>query len=165
MSVVVALKEKARVYLGSDTLASKENGEVWYNVPKIWKSFTSDNILIGGVGSLSEVHQVRHGYPFDADVPTHENVNAWIQRLREVFKESPDFKFFICGSGKIFLAEGSGLLVEIEEYGAIGSGAELAQGSLFSTVNDPPDFRIQTALDAAITYDAFCGGKTEIQFI
>lgn len=167
MSVIVALKEKGRVYLGSDTLASTENGSLWYNKDKIWKSSTNDNILIGGVGLLSVIDQVRYGYPFDADTPDYENVNAWIQRLREIFKESLDFKFFICGNGKLFLADGHGLLVEIKEYGAIGSGSELALGSLMSTrisISDP-EARIHIALDAAIHYNAYCGGEKKIEFI
>lgn len=167
MSTVVAVKEQSRVYIGSDTMASSENGSAWYDKTKIWQSSSNKNILVGGVGFTSVIEQVRHGYPFDADNPTLENVNAWIQDIISKFKDVDNYSFLICGNGKIFLATGCGLVIEANSYEAIGSGRDVALGALF-TINkfvSNPDEKIRTAISASMRYDLHTGGKIIVEMI
>jgi len=167
MSLIVAIKEQSRIYIGSDTMVCNDGGSTWHDKSKIWKSSSNKKILIGGVGYLSVIEKVRHGYPFDADTPTLETVNAWMQNIISTVKDDDDYSFIICGNGKIFIASCGGLIIEAKDYEAIGSGRNVAMGALYSIdkfIPDPEE-KIRVAISAAMRYNIFVGGSIDLKMI
>jgi len=164
MSCVVGLIQNGMVYIGSDGLATTEEGE---RRPVICiKIFTNKEYLIGFAGS------VRHGQllgPKFLDAPA--SVYDFPDAIREVFIEKGaimttdtgqqmhNSNILIGHKGRLFE-----LLIDFQinevmgNFTAIGSGSTYAMGSLFATKKwKTPENRIINALNAAKEYDRSCG--------
>lgn len=93
-------------------------------------------------------------------VPGHSDGDPVWVNSSSIFA-TPDSVYYICGSGGPVEAH-DGLLI------AAGSGSEFAQGAgyalLAAGVTDYPTV-IASAVDAASTFDCFCGGETFIGFL
>jgi ATP-dependent protease HslVU (ClpYQ) peptidase subunit len=170
MSCVVGLLQNGKLYLGSDGLATTEDGE---RRPVICiKIFTNKDYLIGYTGS------VRHGQiltPKFFDPPN--NIYELPDAAREAFEAKGAMLLSDNGqqlTASNFLIGYQGRLFEIlidfqmnEVYGnftSIGSGATYAMGSLFATKKwNSPERRIKNALDAAKEYDRSCGRPYTIE--
>ena len=157
MSCVVGLLQNGKLYMGSDGIATTEDGE---KRPVICiKVFTNKKYLLGYSGS------VRHGQlvgPRHFDPPT--NVLDFPDEIREIFEEK----------GAILSTERRlyELLIDFQmnevfgSFTSIGSGAPYAMGSLFATQKwNSPEKRIKNALDAAFEYDRSCGEPYTIEIM
>lgn len=169
MSVVVALIENSRVYLGSDSISTNQRGQTWYNRVKIWHSFNNEEILMAGCGDLDVIEFVRHSHGFRNETPTRENINEWLQPLHKEYGdlEKHEWEFIIAGNGKAFIAGNDFLINEITTYDAIGCGRDIALGAMFATQHkrELPEDRIKTAIGAAMMYNVGVGGNIDTQMI
>lgn len=174
MSCVVGLAHHGRVWLGGDSAANYGPQRVQYRTPKV---FRRGQFLLGVVGSFRLRDILHHDMNLPRRRPRQsvENfiVSAFVEELRltcELLKfdlpsegiepsEAP-------GSGAALVAYGGRLFVLDWDYHvgevhdpwmALGSGAEFALGSLYTSRNehDPywsPELRIRAALEAAAKY-------------
>jgi len=172
MSCVVGLLQNGKLYMGSDGIATTEDGE---KRPVICiKVFTNKKYLLGYSGS------VRHGQlvgPRHFDPPT--NVLDFPDEIREIFEEKGAIlstetgqqmhacNFLIGHEGRLYE-----LLIDFQmnevfgSFTSIGSGAPYAMGSLFATQKwNSPEKRIKNALDAACEYDRSCGEPYTIEIM
>lgn len=67
-------------------------------------------------------------------------------------------------TNKAWIISSSFAALEIDDYAAIGSGQEVALGSLKSTENSDlsPEERVEQAIQAAIQNTVYVGGEVEI---
>jgi ATP-dependent protease HslVU (ClpYQ) peptidase subunit len=185
MSVVIAIKEKDRIYMGCDsqvTIGSGKRTLKSVNNFKIWKVEDHPNCLMGGVGNFRDLCFIRCTPGIipetnlllgNLDYPTvvTQIVPAIWQSLVAygLYPESPlvidenkgtgalGSQFLIgCGTD-LFSLGADGTVEEIEDYIAIGSGDDLALGSLKTTEgsNLSPEERIAAAIDAAARGNAY----------
>jgi len=172
MSCVVGLLQNGKLYLGSDGIATTEDGE---RRPIICvKIFTNKDYLIGYTGS------VRHGQllgPKCFDPPS--SIYDFPDQIREAYEKKGAILLNENGqqmfSSNILIGH-KGRLFELlidfqmnEVYGnftSIGSGAAYAMGSLFATKKwKSPEKRIINALNAASEYDRSCGEPFTIEIM
>ena len=164
MSCVVGLLNDGKIYMGSDGIATTEDGE---RRPIICnKMFTNKDYLLGFTGS------VRHGQvigPKFFDPP--ESVYDLPDAMREQFKEKGaaltvdtgqemhSCNFLVGHKGRLFEILIDFQMNEIRgDFTAIGSGGTYAMGSLFATKKwKSPEKRVINSLEAATEYDSSCG--------
>ncbi len=174
MTCIVAIAHEDTVYMGGERGHSDDNVIVSSLAPKIFnKSF----YLFGYAGNTGLGQLV--AYTFDAptmrvNTDTYKYVyNFFIPALRDHLKdylsekEDSHASFILGIKGKVFeIDTGDFQCVEYQEL-AIGSGAAYAYGSLHTTYNYdiPIVHRINTALDAAITYSPTCQGPIDILYM
>jgi ATP-dependent protease HslVU (ClpYQ) peptidase subunit len=187
MTCIVGLVEGGTIYMGGDSLAGDAIGS---NVVgrADEKVFINDEFVMGFCGSFRVGQLLRYAF-VPPDVPSKKDdmaymvtdfIDSWrtIQKEKGSLKKEDDEESHPAG----LLIGWRGNLYAIEEdfdvgrpldnYYAMGAGALLAFGSLYSTkglIQDPKQ-RITMALEAATTYNAACrgpytiltlGGKTE----
>ena len=170
MSCVVGLIQNGKLYMGSDGLATTEDGE---RRPVICiKIFTNKNYLIGYTGS------VRHGQligPRYFDPP--KSIYDLPEEIRKKFDESGAMMLMDNGQqmhASNILIGHKGRLFEIlidfqmnevmGNFTGIGSGSPYAMGSLFATKKwKSPEKRIINSLDCAKEYDRSCGRPYTIE--
>lgn len=170
--------EKNVVYMGGDRayisgykLLSSKNPKVFSLGIKTGESTKPLNpMLIGCSGSVRMMQILQ--YELDP-IPPHPAyirvegyfIHMFVAWVKNVFKEYS----FKMDDGDVFLAGYQGQLFRVhqdlsvhqreEKWDAIGAGADIALGSLFSTtLRDSPDARVTEALEAAAT---FCCGVKE----
>jgi ATP-dependent protease HslVU (ClpYQ) peptidase subunit len=164
MSCVLGLLNNGKLYMGSDGVATTDDGEkrpILCN-----KIFRNKEYLIGFTGS------VRHGQllgPRYFNAPS--NIYDFPEAIRGKFVDSGAILSTDTGQqvhSSNFLVGYKGRLFEIlidfqlneimGNFTAIGSGAPYAMGSLFASKKwKSPEKRIVNALDAASEYDGSCG--------
>lgn len=164
MSCVVGLLQNGDLYMGSDGIATTEQGE---KRPVVCvKIFRNGEYLIGYTGS------VRHGQLLNPRVFTPpEDIYDFPEAIREIYVEKGAILSSESGqqmySSNILIGH-KGRLFELlidfqmnEVFGSftsIGSGSPYAMGSLYATRKwNSPENRIKNALDAACEYDSSCG--------
>lgn len=177
MSVVVALKKDGVVYLGCDSQVSRGYSKKTLsneNNYKIWKVNNVDECYFGHVGAVRDANAIRtitRLIPkmdviednIDFDYVVDSIVPKMIRRLKD-FNYIPDGVFDKMESEWIFVYKDKvywigfdGSVIEVDDYISIGSGSEVANGSLCSTDikgNEPND-RIVSAIKASTTNDIF----------
>jgi ATP-dependent protease HslVU (ClpYQ) peptidase subunit len=170
MSCVIGLLQDGKLYMGSDGIATTEDGE---KRPVIcFKVFRNGKYLIGYTGS------VRHGQliaPRKFSPPT--NILDFPDDIRVQFEEhgailSTDTGQQVHNSNILIGWKGRlyEILIDFQmnevfgSYTAIGSGAAYAMGSLFATRKwTSPEARLKNALDAACEFDRSCGEPYTIE--
>lgn len=73
--------------------------------------------------------------------------------------------FLIASATSIFYICGEGSMVEHDGFWAAGSGADYALGAAHALGGMDAKDRMEYAIDAAVTFDVHCGGKTFIELI
>lgn len=176
MSVVVAIKEGGAVYIGADSQVTKGGTRTTLNNPnnyKIWKVGGSENCLMGHVGNLRDSNVVRlmDGLIDDYDefykkvdyrFVVRRLVPGIIKTLREAnflkgdgFVDFMDSGFIFAYKDKLFSINTDCSVIEIDDYVALGSGAQEAIGSLLSTEGQTPQERIVKAIKASAVSDIY----------
>lgn len=169
MTCIVGVVEGDTVYLGTDTQIT--SGYVTYSLVGESKLFSSNGFLYGGTGSFRGLQIAQHCF-----IPPNredKNLTAYMaldfaKAFRESFEgnspkdQKADTSFLIAHEGALFCLS-SDYAVFSNPYMAIGSGSEIALGSLFSTDNQPPAARILTALKAAAQYNSGVSGPFTIR--
>jgi len=169
MSVVVAIKENDKVYLGGDsfigsgwthrTLTNKHN-------QKIFKAYDNKDIMIGFVGRFREANIISTTEKWINKLTILENkVNfKTIARdvVKKIFKELKDNGRYIqvdkedwtwdseilfIYKNDVYQISSDGCVQVIDDYIAIGAGKELALGYLHQSEGEDPKERIVKAID------------------
>ena len=175
MSVVVAIKENGRVYLGADSQVTYGGSRKSLSNPnnyKIWKLKDAENCLIGSVGRCRDANVLRilKNVVSELDV-IHNSINfEWVVStlVPRLFRELEQYSlletegglhmnssFLFAYKDQLFEISSDGCVIEIDDFDAIGSGANQAVGSLLSTIGKSPTSRITAAIKASATSDIY----------
>ena len=176
MSVVVAIKKGDKIYLGADSQVTKGGTRSTLknrNNYKIWKVRDVDHCLMGHVGNVREANIVRLMDGMISDYNVYKNhvdyefvvkkvVPDIISELRSAgyiknqeYFDYMDSSFFFAFKKQLYLINSDGCVLEIDDYAAIGSGADQAIGSLLSTEGEDPETRIIKAIKASAASDIY----------
>lgn len=158
MTCVVAIKEPTQIIMASDS-GSIDTDSMFIMKRADQKMIIRDNrFLIGFAGSYSHGQKVLTNYMPPQNVsmtPSKYMRTDFIDGLKELIDEKTMEASFLIGySGELFWIQEDFQVAEITyDYMAIGSGYELALGSLFSTEGST-EFRLTTALRASMEFKA-----------
>lgn len=173
MSLVIAIKDKNRIVLGADKQASF-GGAKDHQATKIWEVSNLEGAIMGGVGSVRASQIIQYSEIIDKNAFAGEpSIDYIIRNLAPTIAATLNANGVPCEvptdsetgiSGGCVMMPNAFLfaykdkawmiwhdlsVTEINDYVAIGSGAELARGVLFATKDKNPFERIVTAIDAA----------------
>lgn len=166
MSLIIAIKEKDRIILGADKQASTGSTKD-HTATKIWEMSELEGALMGGVGSARASQIIQYSQVIDKNftgpINTEFVICALVPTIVATLKANgiattaseedsctmiPNvFVFAYKDSAWVIWHDLS--VVEISDYFAIGSGADVARGALFATKEKNPFERIVTCIDAA----------------
>jgi len=179
MTVVIGLVDKntGKIYLGADSRTSIHNGmTVDGMITKIFKY--SNEICVGVAGDVRTINILNNTDTSVDDIYELSNVFAQIliggdYSLYRTDKKCVQMrsKLLITINNMLYIMSNSFSYVPIDTYTAIGSGSELALGSLHTTeyLNKnlmpkeiSPRERIRLAIAAAEKFDSSVGGPVTI---
>lgn len=171
MSVVVAIKESGKIYMGADTMVTYGDSKRYLttdHTQKVWVVEDTPNCIMGCVGLLSDLNLIRycgqHLVPELAVLKNEVNTGLIIQTtVPQLFglikdynevcgkpEEHPIQSSFVIGvKDHLFTIFPDGCVEEEEDWVAIGSGADMALASLENTVGEDVYIRLIKALSAA----------------
>ena len=169
MSVVVAIKENGKVYLGADSQTSRGESKrttMCKNNFKIWQVRGSKNCMMGLVGNKRDANIVKlmsnlvTDYDeFKGDIDFEYVVKSVVPDIRRElrkyeFLSEDDFKYFdssfiFAYKDQLYYIGCDGAVIEIDDFIAIGSGNCEAMGSLSSTEGLAPEERIIKAIKSS----------------
>ena len=153
MSVVVAIKEGNKVYLGCDSQVTKGGTRTTLKNPnnyKVWKVAGVDNCLMGSVGNVRDANIVRlmNGLVTEYNVfKNHVDYEFVVKKIvpdivdelkqygmvkDEKFVDFIDSSFIFAFQDQLFVIGRDRSVIEVDDYVAIGSGEDQAIGSLLS---------------------------------
>lgn len=169
MSLVVAIRDKGRFVLGADKQSSTGFNKD-HTSTKIWEVPRLKGAVMGGVGS-ARASQIIQNTPIadKNDIDAIGNINTeWIitslipcivtaLRANGIKCDVPeDGNCVMIPNAFLFAYKENAWMIwndlsvtEVEDYIAIGSGSDVANGALFATQEKNPFDRIVTAIDAA----------------
>ena len=176
MSVVVAIKENGKVFIGADSQVTRGGTRSTLKNPnnyKIWRVNGVDNCLMAHVGNVRDANVIRvmddlvtdynvfrgHiGFEFIVRSVVPDIINE-LKKYGYV-KDSDHFdgldsKFLFAYQDMLFLINSDGCVLEIDDCVAIGSGECEAIGSLLSTDEENPETRIVKAIKASAASDIY----------
>ena len=168
MSVIVAIKDKGRFVIGSDSQATIKSSSKDHNTVKIWPVKGLPGAILGSVGSCraSQIIQyyniIDKNYLYE-DLDAEYVVTVLIPAIVNTLNKNgikTDFEnadatylpnsYIFAYRDKAWIILNDLSIMEIEDFYAIGSGREVANGVLFATKNNSNPFdRIVTAITAA----------------
>lgn len=167
MTCIVAIVEDGKVTIGGDSAASTGYQVTVRNDTKV---FQNGDFLFGSCGSARMCDLLHYALevptqPDDMDTSKFMRT-VFIDALRECFsnkgytqkfsEQEYGGTFLVGYKGKIYGVYNDFQVGDfIDGYAAVGCGDEIALGVLYATHNDPVEYRIKTALEAA-TYH--CNG-------
>ncbi len=176
MSVIVAIKQNNKVYIGADSQVTRGGTRSTLKNPnnyKIWKVRGVDHCLMGHVGVLRDANVVRLMDGLVTDYEAYKNLinyelvvqkivpdiyDALKQRGFISFDEqnsSINSRFIFAYKDQLFVIGSDASVIEVDDYVAIGSGEDQAIGSLLSTENEEPKTRILKAIKASAVSDIY----------
>lgn len=173
MSCVVGLIYDKAIYMASDGIATTEDGEK--RPIQAVKIFRNGDYLFGYSGSVraGQVMFSQHFKPPDDidklvdEMREHMSVKG-VMIIADTQVQMCNANFLIGYKGKLFEVLMDFQINEIEgDYTAIGSGAQLALGSLHSSTDMmmTPRERVVMAVEAACEYDMSCGLPITVEVI
>ena len=172
MSVVIAIKENGVTYMAADTQISFGDSKRHLksdSLQKVWAVTDTPHCIMGGVGLTRDLNLIRYctselipeasvlkneinvGTIMLNTVPAiFESIRNYTQLVTGCDKDIPiNSEFLLAYKDKIFDIAPDGTVEGVEDYIAIGSGADAALGSLKHTTDEPVYDRLIKALDAA----------------
>jgi ATP-dependent protease HslVU (ClpYQ) peptidase subunit len=166
MSLIIAIKEKDRIILGADKQVSTGSTKD-HTATKIWEMTELEGGLMGGVGSARASQIIQYSQVinknFTGPINTEFVICALVPTIAATLKANgiattaseedsctmiPNV-FIFAYKEKAWVIWHDLSVVEIADYFAIGSGADVARGALFATKEKNPFERIVTCIDAA----------------
>lgn len=159
MTCIIAIKDKNNIYMASDKLSTTEYGlKDICKIPKIFKP--AKNILLGTAGSTRFSQVIEYFVDFNIDNNKDELVNLMTNIIPSLLKAIEDNKvdesdlspFIICINNRIFEVDsGFGIIEPDRDYTTMGSGGEVAKGSLYATEDTlhTTEERIKIAIEAS----------------
>ena len=172
MSLVIAIKDKDRVILGSDKQVSC-GGVKSHDAVKIWDLPEFPGAVMGSVGLVRATQIIQASQVLELnDLLTNGGptttfmINSVVPRILNLLEthgikcdanQHTDMdcstipnSFIIAVGDKAWIISTDLCVTEIEDYAAIGSGEAVAWGCLFATKKDKNPFeRIVTAINAS----------------
>ena len=177
MSVVVAVKGEGKIFIGTDSQVTKGGTRTTLKNPnnyKVWKVAGCDQCLMAHVGNVRDANVVRLmnniiddydeyrdrvDYRFVVKYVVPEIINALKEahflKLSDNYLDYMESSFLFAYKDKLFLINSDGCVIEIDDYVAIGSGAQEAIGSLLSTEGQNIQRRIVKAIKASAASDIY----------
>jgi 20S proteasome alpha/beta subunit len=169
MSLVIAIKDKDRIVLGADKQASAGGSKDHTNT-KIWQVEDLPGAVMGSVGSARASQIIQYSPIIDKNL-IRQNIEtdyiicvvapaiaACLKTHGITIEAAPGDMCPLMPNAFIFAYQDKAWMIwndlsvsEIDEYLAIGSGADVARGALFATTDKNPFERIVTSIDAAAT--------------
>lgn len=170
MSLVIAIRDKNRIVLGSDLQGSVGVTYKDHNTTKIWEVPDLPGAIMGSVGTIRASQIIQYSNVVDKNCL--ENINRIntdfiIGSLAPAIASALDANgikvdnvegatctvipnaFLFAYKDKAWMIWNDLSVSEIDDYLAIGSGAEVARGALFATSKLNPFERIVTSIAAA----------------
>ena len=167
MTCIVGISDGTHVYIGGDRGIS--DGEVILSMSRPKIGVRGDWIYgyAGDLGIGQSIEVIDLPIVEDNDDPYMLIVNELIYTLHEridrlINNDGPQADFLIGCKGRLFELNTEAWGVSEIKESAIGSGSQYALGSLYTSIDNPPIYRIHTALEAAITYSTSCQGPIDI---
>lgn len=170
MTCIVGITNGYNVYIGGDRSASDDDAIISMARPKI--SVRGDWIFgyAGNIGKGQLLEFIELPIVDEDDDPytlLRLEVVEELKKAVEAFSDSDsDHADYLIGcKGRLFefSTEGWGV-VEVYES-SIGTGTPYALGSLYTSISEPIEKRIELAIGAAITYSPTCQGPWDILYI
>jgi 20S proteasome alpha/beta subunit len=175
VTCIVGIAQEDTVYIGGDRGASDGSSIASLDTPKV---YIRDEWIFGyagsiGIGQIMQIIDIPILKPDDDPflVLRMDMVDAFKSMLEHngiSITEDNDTDILIGCRGRLFeFSPADWSVAEIKET-AIGSGGNFALGSLHTTSQFPsasPIYRIEQALNAAITYSPTCQGGIDILYI
>lgn len=177
MSVVVAIKENGKVYIGADSQVTRGGSRITQQNPnnyKVWKVEGSNNCVMGHVGNTRDANIIRLMENIVDDVDEYlgrvdfrfvvkfvvpqiikKLKEAHFLRMKDDYLDYLDSSFFFAYKDKLFYINSDATVLEVDDFCAGGSGASEAVGSLLSTCGQNPVTRIIKAIKASATTDIY----------
>ncbi len=176
MSVVIAIKDKDKVYLAADSQCTCGASKLTLSNPnnyKIWKTKGLDNSIMCHTGACRDMGVIRFNNfipetralrgDIDIEFVQGEMVYDMFDALKEYeFTESEEGPHMASGylfayKDKVYEISRWMYVIEIDDYTAMGSGRDSAMGSLAATVGEPIESRLLKAVIAAANIDLCVG--------
>ena len=174
MTCIAVVRDRVtnKIWMAGDRGVSDDNSISVCSSPKIWKK---EGYLFGYAGSM-DGDRIKHLFvppEFEGRGSIDKFMySKFLKALRKFYEEwwvdtspSSDFGMIICVRGKIYEHNASDMsLTQYEQdYLVMGSGGDLALGSLFSTQKQKDARkRAMQAVNAAITHSTSCKGPIDI---
>lgn len=176
MSVVVAIKEKGKVFIGADSQVTRGTTRSTLknsNNYKIWKVRGVENCLMAHVGNVRDANIVRlmddlvtdynvYKGHIDFEFVVKSVVPDIIHELKKYgyvkdseYFDSLDSRFIFAYKDQLYVINTDGCVLEIDDCIAIGSGENEAIGSCLSTCGQSPEVRIVKAIKASAASDIY----------
>ena len=176
MSLVVAIKENGKVYVGADSQVTRGGTRSTLKNPnnyKIWQVGNTPACLMAHVGNVRDANIVRLMDDLVTDYDVYQNrvgyryvvkqvVPEIVKALREAgylkddkYLEHTESRYLFIYKDQLFLINTDGCVLEIDDYAAIGSGEDQAIGSLLSSEGEDPETRIIKAIKAGAASDIY----------
>jgi ATP-dependent protease HslVU (ClpYQ) peptidase subunit len=185
MTVICALVEGSRVFMGADRGCSESSGEqVMCAASKIFRlGDPEDGYLVGVAGSIRVEQVIRHAFPpprlADAEddeidaVMYHfvEALRACLTKHRAVAEgkrgdELTETDLLVGVRGRVYTVQTDyAVLLAAEGYAAIGCGQLPALGALHATDGLDPERRVRLALAAAEAFHARIRGPFDVEVL
>lgn len=176
MSVIVAIKENNKIYIGCDSQVTCGGTRTTLKNPnnyKIWKVLGAEHCVMGHVGLVRESIPVRlmdslvtdyaeikgyvdyeyvckRVYPMIID-----ELKSWNYIKSDGVFDGTESNFLFAYKNQLFNLAPDGCIIEIEDCVAIGSGSSQAIGSLLTSEGQDPRTRIIKAIKASAASDIY----------
>lgn len=158
MTCIVGVEHNGKVYMGGD--AAGTAGNMTQRTRNDKKVFVRDGFIIGFAGSFRMGQLMQHKLilpTFNGGNLASFMVNEFVNSLKECLKSENNHKgeellpmLLVGHRGKLFDIQGDYQVGETTDgFDAIGSGADLALGSMHSNSMLSPDKRILQALNVS----------------
>lgn len=174
MTCIAVVRDLAnkKIWMASDRAISDDNLINISSSPKIWKK---EGYLFGYAGSM-DGDRIKHLFvppEFEGRGSVDKFMYSKFLKSLRIFYEgwwvdisaTSDFGMIICIRGKIYEHNASDMsLTQYEQdYLAMGAGADLALGSLYTTQKQKDARkRVALAVNAAIVHSTSCKGPIDI---
>lgn len=178
MSVVVAIKQDGKIFMGADSQSTKGGTRTTLSNPnnyKIWKVNGVENCLMSQIGTVRNANVIRvmdelvtETADLKQTVDFEYVVKILVPKIMKELKtyslnlrdsdglEKMNSSFLFAYHDNLFMIDAYGSVIEVDDFCAIGSGTGEAIGSLLSTINiTDPIKRIQEAIKASAAHDIY----------
>lgn len=156
MTCIAALKSGSDVFFACDS--QNTDSRIHYRSHPKWIEKEGVVVAVSGDSFVRTLIEVECPYP-GTDV-TRVNALAYSITLKTTLPNDLNFTILIGGSTRLFRITNTFEVIEVLEYDSIGSGQEVALGSMYSTRTNPSGgFRVEDAVRAASEWKVGCGGR------
>jgi len=173
MTIIVAIADGHKVYMGSDSGSTNKEFIATSLTPKVR---INGDYIIGYAGSRGTGQLIHH---LDYPKPPVDNLEQFLrfnfvrvakQACEELSTDTTDGEkagadFLLGVHGRVFeISTEDWSVTEYNEI-ATGSGYQYALGSLFVSRSFPPRRRVRLAVESAIYYSTTCAGPAEVFWV